>query len=177
MRAALLACVLAGTLACGEEVVPTTQIVVVVDAEPALAASITHLELFARRDGTMHREDIVLDADTTLPLSFSLVPGLDMPEGELEVRALDAGGSVLGQRTLRVTFVARRTLGYGILFSTRCKALLGLCDAPDDTCVDCACGPAEVPPDDLTPLRHADDVFDAWLPRLRCEAPQADAGT
>jgi hypothetical protein len=180
VRAALLTlAVLLALVGCEDEVVPTTQIVIVVDADSDLAPAIARLELVGvRGDGSLVRRELELDGSPALPLSFSLVPGIDMPEGSLTIRAFDRDGQLLGERQLGLTFATRRTLGYGVLFSVRCRDNLGLCDAEGETCVNCACGPAQVPPEALTPLRHADDVFDTWLPRLTCEPGHgADAGT
>jgi hypothetical protein len=160
------------------EVVATTQIVIVVDAEPLLRDDIARLELTARRRVEPMEETQVLelDGDTPLPLSFSLVPGIDMLEGTFELRALSAAGELLGSRLLDVTFTPRRTLAYGVLFSDACRAQLGACDA-GETCIDCGeCGFVLVPPEDFSRLRRAADALSAWAPRLTCDPPD-DAGT
>jgi hypothetical protein len=177
VRAALLASLFLVALGCADEVVPTTQIVIVVAAETSLEPEIARIEILGHRaNGMTVRQELKIDAQNPLPLSFSLVPGVDAPEATLDLRVLAATGEILGERSLRLPFATRRTLGYGVLFSARCRALLGLCESEDQTCADCACGPVEVPPEDLTHLRHADQVFEAWLPRLSCE-PREDAGT
>jgi hypothetical protein len=175
----LVLAVLVALAGCEEEVVPTTQIVVVVEADEELEAQIGRLDLVAtHRDGSTTSRQIEVDGENPLPLSFSLVPGIDTEQGELLVQARTGGGELLDERRLRLGFASRRTLGYGILFSAACLDLRGTCEAAGETCVNCACGAVDVPPEALTRLRRTDDVFDAWLPRLTCEPGHAeDAGT
>ena len=155
-----------------EEVVPTTQIVVVVQAEDSLRDEIVTLAV-ATSHGSVQlpRAGEAL----TFPLSFSLVPADEELLGRLTVEARDDAGGLLAQRELDLTFRSRRTLSYGLLLGEECAGILTCPDA--QTCDGCGqCVDTLVPAEMLVPLRHAADAIGTWEPALRCDALPDDAG-
>jgi hypothetical protein len=172
-RALVGALVLSPLCAC-DEVIPTTQIIVVVDAEPALRERIASVQVH-----TAHGTETIRVGEeagqATFPFSFSLVPADDAFMGDVSVRALDEQGSEFLRRDMIVAFRSRRTLSYGVALTEQCVELRGQCEAQNETCVGCrGCAALEVLPEKLVPLRYANEALFTWQHANACE-PDAGA--
>jgi hypothetical protein len=147
-----------------EEVVPTTQILIVVDAEDTLRPDIARLVLH-----TKWRESELSGDALAFPFSFSLVPGGEEDlDGDLSIVAYDASGDELVRRELELTFRGRRSLSYGVALTRECAELGPTC-AEGETCVGCqGCDDITVPDEELVPLRYASQAIATWEERLYC---------
>lgn len=160
-------------LAACDEVVPTTQIIVVIGAEEALTERVHALELV-----TQHERELVVLGERSLPVSFSLVPSLDQVEGTLQISARDAQGMELSARELVLPFTSRRTSSYGVYLSELCATDANVCDGIDDTCTGCgSCAPVRIELEQMEVLARASDAVAHWQSRLSCNPVTGDAGS
>lgn len=145
-------------------VVPATQVLVEIDAEPGLRSAGRALVISVRGGPDEAREarhEETLEAPIEWPVTVAVTPLNGDATRSLEVIAelRDAGGSALAAVRAISGFAPRRTVIARLLLEDCCRDVA--CGA-EETCRRCACGPATLDPDDL--------------PDYTADAGAADAG-
>ena len=142
-RRAALALVALGLLAACQEPAPRTQVMLVIDAEPAIRseARSLHLEVFGGEDGmpasTYARRYVRDFEDPTFPWSLALVPfETDPPRAWralIETRRVD--GTPLTRSTLRGSYATEHTVRLDFTIEDVCGGVL----CTDLRCEEGAC--------------------------------------
>jgi hypothetical protein len=129
---------------------PRTQVMVTIDAEPAVAAAAVRLAIRVEGGATdlsLRAEQTVgsIDAPVALPLDVALVPlaGDATRRFRLEATALDATGDELGTVRVFSGFVAERTFSIRLVLEDCCRTVR--CSA-QETCRACGCAPDALDP-------------------------------
>lgn len=155
------------------------QLVLLVDADPALRSELDRIEVHTGRASA----ELAVpggQGDHDWPLSIGIAPG-PMPEsGVLEIRGY-VGARELVRRTAHVTLdPAGRPRALSVFFTSSCREVFKACDEHGlGTCLPCqsTCGSPSVDGSALPELVKGEPVAKAWvMPMCVAERADGDAG-
>jgi hypothetical protein len=144
--------------------VPRTEVMVVVDAEPSVAARAqsVHVTVLGGPRGTTltSQADQVLGGTTRplhWPVTIALAPATNDSDRVFAVVAVasDSTGAALGTVRARSSWIPGRTLALPLLLEACCETIASTCSS-DQTCRSCACVSSDVPPTSLSDWTSTD---------------------
>lgn len=151
-RARLAAAVALSIAGCVTHV-PATEVVVVIDAEPAvvrLAATLRVGVAGGARGSTLTSQAEQVLGSASSPIAWPVTVALAPAGGDVdrlfvvEADALDSTGATVGIVRARSSYVANRTLELRLTLEDCCRAVAPTC-ALDETCRSCMCTSFDVP--------------------------------